>query len=224
MVDSIKQKKMDGFSYYNIFETKGIEYLIIIAFFAILIPFWIILNKREKVKQVIKQALGVLNEKILKIPQGLYFSKNHTWSFMEKSGTAKIGVDDFLMHLTGEVKFNNLKNQGDTISKGDLLAEIDQGGKQLEIKSPVSGKIMVTNHVLEKNPEIANKDPYNKGWIYEIKPSNWKTETKMYYFAEDATDWVKKELVRFKDFLAVSMQNHLPELSLRVLLHILSYK
>ncbi len=32
---------MEGFTYTNIFETKGIEYIIIICFFLILIPFWI---------------------------------------------------------------------------------------------------------------------------------------------------------------------------------------
>ena len=39
---------MDGFSYSDIFATKGIEYLIIISFLALLVPFWIILNKQVK--------------------------------------------------------------------------------------------------------------------------------------------------------------------------------
>ena len=37
---------MDGFTYHDIFETKGLEYLAIIAFFLLLIPFWIILNRK----------------------------------------------------------------------------------------------------------------------------------------------------------------------------------
>ena len=32
--------------YNNIFETKGIEYLVVIAFLALLVPFWIALNKK----------------------------------------------------------------------------------------------------------------------------------------------------------------------------------
>ena len=39
---------MDGFTYYNIFDTKGIEYLFIIAFLILLIPFWIIINKDKQ--------------------------------------------------------------------------------------------------------------------------------------------------------------------------------
>ncbi|MCK4990698.1 MAG: hypothetical protein KAS29_09435, partial [Bacteroidales bacterium] len=46
-----------------------------------------------------------------------------------------------------------------------------------------------------------NDDPYDQGWIYQIKPSNWMKETNSYYLADQASDWSKKEFVRFKDFL-----------------------
>ena len=50
---------MDGFTYHNIFDTKGIEYLVIIAFFAILIPFWMLLNKQIRISKEIQKTLGL---------------------------------------------------------------------------------------------------------------------------------------------------------------------
>ena len=47
---------MDGFSYFNIFETKGIEYMAIIAFLALLIPFWFVLNKQVKIQGTLIKA------------------------------------------------------------------------------------------------------------------------------------------------------------------------
>ncbi len=208
---------MDGFSYSDIFATKGVEYLIIIAFLAMLIPFSIILNKQLKMTTQIRQVLGNLSAGILKIPQGLFYSKNHTWMFMEKSGAAKVGLDDLLLHVTGEVKIGKLKNPGEMINKGDLLTEIDQNGKQLRIFSPVSGKITETNALLSESPGMMNEDPYGKGWIYKIKPSDWISEAKSCYFAEEATIWSAKELDRFRDFLAVTMKNHSPETSMVIL-------
>ena len=99
---------MDGFTYNNIFEMKGIEYLAIAIFFAILIPFWIILNKEVKTKQKVQRDLGNLTPYSLKIPQGLFFSRLHTWAHLEKSGLAKVGLDDLLVHITGEVKFSRI--------------------------------------------------------------------------------------------------------------------
>ncbi|MCX6237433.1 MAG: hypothetical protein NTY07_07745 [Bacteroidia bacterium] len=143
---------MDGFSYHDIFATKGIEYLIIITFLVSLIPFWIVLNKQKEIGRKIQKALGFLSAGILRIPQGLFYSKNHTWMYMEKSGSARVGLDDLLLHITGEVKFSKHKNPGDMIRKGELLTEIDQNGKLLRILSPVSGKIMNLNTTINENP------------------------------------------------------------------------
>ena len=205
---------MDGFTYYNIFETKGIEYILTIVFFATIIPFWFILNKQKIIKQQFQKALGILTANILKIPQGLFYSKNHTWTHLEKSGIAKVGLNDLLLHITGKINITNLKKQGEMIEKGDVLTEISQNGKILQIQSPISGEILDTNQNLYENPGIINDDPYGIGWIYNIKPTNWIKETNSYYFAKEATNWLTKELERFKDFLAVSIKKHVPELSI----------
>jgi glycine cleavage system H protein len=208
---------MDGFSYTDIFATKGLEYLIIITFLVLLIPFWIVLNKQVKITRQIQKTLGILSASILRIPQGLFYSKNHTWMYMEKSGIANVGLDDLLLHITGKIKFRNLYKPGETINKGDLLTEIDQDGKLLRIFSPVSGKIIETNPALDENPGLLNEDPYENGWIYKVKPSNWMAEARSCYFAEEATNWSENELIRFKDFLAGTMKNYSPEASMVIL-------
>lgn len=195
---------MDGFSYSNIFETKGIEYLAIIAFFMILIPFWLILNKKVRARKRVQHIMGTLTTGILTIPQGLYFSRNHTWTHLERSGSAKVGLDDLLAHITGEVIVINRAKPGDMIKKGDLLAEIDHNGKHLQIISPISGQVESTNTLLAEQPEVLNEDPFRKGWIYQIKPSNWIRETKACIMAEEATGWMSREMVRFKDFVVNS--------------------
>ena len=208
---------MDGFSYFNIFETKGVEYLVIIAFLSLLIPFWILLNKETKITSQIQAAIGVLTTKILRIPQGLFYFRNHTWMYMEKTGAAKVGVDDLLLHITGKVKFRTLKKTGESISKGELLTEIDQNGKLLRIFSPVSGIIADTNASLNESNGLLNEDPYGRGWIYKIKPSDWIAETKSCFFAEEATKWSANELDRFKEFLARTMRNYTPETAMIIM-------
>jgi glycine cleavage system H protein len=36
----------------------------------------------------------------------------------------------------------------------------------------VAGEIVEVNGELEDAPEIVNEDPYGKGWMFKIKPSN----------------------------------------------------
>jgi glycine cleavage system H protein len=194
---------MDGFSYVNIFETKGIEYIVIIIFLLLLIPFSMILNKKEEIKTGFRRMRKQLSDKIRNIPYGLYYSQNHTWTYLEKSGNAKIGLDELLLHITGYVKINYLKKTGDLISKGDLIAEIEQEGRKLKVFSPVSGKISDQNSLLVEYPDIINEDPYRQGWLYSIRPSDWKSETFQYYMADEAKQWLMQESGRVRDFLAI---------------------
>lgn len=208
---------MDGFSYNNIFETKGIEYLAILAFFAILIPFWILLNRRTALRNQIRKTLGSLTASVLKVPQGLFYSENHTWVHLQRSGVAKIGLDDLLLHLTGEVQFKSLIPAGVIIKKGDLLAEIGNRGKTLKILAPVSGEILKHNQILTESPELINNDPYISGWMYEIRPTDWVSETRSYYIAGEAKTWIEKELEMFKDFLSISTGKLTPATSNAIL-------
>lgn len=194
---------MEGFSIVDIYETKGAEYLFVIAYLVVFIIFWRVVRNPGQVLRQIRDAVSTLSAKILKIPQGIYFSKNHTWTHLGESGAAKVGLDDFLQHVIGELELSGLKDPGDSIQKGELLAEIEQDGKQLKVYSPISGEVLETNTLLAENPEMINTDPYNKGWLYQVKPSNWMKETSSCLLAEKASEWSEKEISRFKDFLSM---------------------
>ena len=193
---------MDGFSRIDLYDTKGMEYIFVIGYLLVLIVFWKISGKQVALKTQIRNVLGLLTPNNLKVPQGLFFNRHHTWVHLEGSGTAKVGIDDFLMHLTGKVKFSSFKNPGETINKGDLLTEIHSADKRLNVYAPISGEIIQNNELLIEYPDIINEDPYDSGWVYKIKPSAWVKETGSYLLAEDASSWIKKELERFKEFLA----------------------
>jgi len=127
---------------------------------------------------------------------------------LEKSGNAKIGLDDLLLHLTGEVRVVLVKRSGEMIKKGELLSTVEHNGKVLRIYSPITGKVMNANIMLESEPEILNEDPYGDGWLCRIKPSGWIAETEKYYLSGAATDWISNELLRFRDFIALSSAKH----------------
>ncbi|MBE0642072.1 MAG: hypothetical protein IH599_08555 [Bacteroidales bacterium] len=196
---------MDGFSYYNIFDTKGMEYIVIIAFLLLLIPFWLLLTRKEQLKRGIQAIVGALTPQALKVPQGVYHTRQHTWAFLERSGKARIGLDDLLLHITGEVSLRFLKQEGDKVQKGDVVAEITQDGKQLAVFSPISGTVATANAALESEGDLLSSDPYGKGWVYKLTPSAWKQEVSSYFLANEANEFLEEEILRYKDFLAVSL-------------------
>jgi len=198
--------------------------MILLVFFAfVVIAFvWDILarqirNKKGVVMNTASGLLSVFDENSLNIPKGLYFDKTHTWSFMKKDGTVKIGIDDFLQHVTGPITRIEMKKSGEKIMKGDHLLTIIQKGKQLNIYSPVSGTIKSQNELLISDSSLLNTAPYEGGWVYTIEPINWPLEIQFLTMAEKYKTWIKDEFSRLKDFFATVAKTDSPEYALIVL-------
>lgn len=145
-----------------------------------------------------------LNVNSLRAPAGLFYDKTHTWAFMEQNGLVKVGVDDFLPHITGQLSQVKMKAPGEKIRKGEKLLTIVREGKHLDLYSPVTGFIKSHNELLLNTPAQLNADPYLSGWVYQVEPSNWLRETKFMFMADKFRDWLDDEIVRLKDFLAAS--------------------
>lgn len=202
---------MDGFTYHNIFQTKGIEYIVIIIFLLSLIPYWVLMNRRARMAGYSRSPRRRFSKEKITIPGGLFFSRNHTWAHLERSGLAKIGLDNLLIHITGSVDIRFLRNAGEDIVKVDLILEMKQQDKMLRIFSPVSGRISRANADVLEDDDILAEDPYGKGWLYEITPTAWVKETHTFFMAEEALEWSVGEFEKFRDFIARSTAKHSPE-------------
>jgi glycine cleavage system H lipoate-binding protein/ABC-type phosphate transport system substrate-binding protein len=151
-------------------------------------------------------AQQVLDESNVLIPGGLYFDKTHTWAFMEQNGVVKVGIDDFLQHITGTLTRIKMKSPGKKVKKGEQILSIIQNGKQLNLYAPISGTIIEQNKILETNSSIINTSPYNDGWIYKIDPTNWVRENQLLFMAEKHKQFIKNEFSRLKDFIATAIK------------------
>jgi glycine cleavage system H protein len=206
---------MNGFTYHNIFATKGIEYLAIITFFLVLVPFWVLLNRKKKYSAEIQQPTDPNAH--LKHPNGLVFSRQHTWAFLHKSGFARIGLNAMLVKLLGNFEIKFLKNAGDFVSQGEQIACLIIGDRNLSIHAPITGKILKTNTIVRNSSDIIELNPYEKGWLIEVEPQSWITEIANYTMADEAHLWVKSEWARFKDFITFHSYNSMEPSMLRVM-------
>jgi len=166
-------------------------------------------RKRNKASQeILSASTGVFNEESVIIPKGLYFGKTHSWAFMKKNGSVRIGIDDFLQHITGKITRVELKAAGETVKKGELLLSIIRKGKLLNIYSPISGTITEVNKNLESNSSLLNSSPYSDGWVYMIEPTNWGLEIQYLLIAEKYKEALKDEFLRLKDFFATLVKTN----------------
>ncbi len=145
---------------------------------------------------------GLIGANAAGFPAGLFYDRSHTWAIMEMTGHVRVGIDDFIQRVTGSVTRVMMKSPGDKIKRGETLFTLVQQGKQLEIKSPVSGVVVQYNESLLEDASLLNSDPYTDGWIYTVEPVNWMAEMKSFFLGEPYGVWLKAEFTRLKDFFA----------------------
>ncbi len=210
-IQSLSQKELTVIeSTKNPVRAATILFIVATAFFAGLVVFVIVrLIKAGPVESgvlLVKETKG-FNEESIVAPDGLFYDKSHTWTFMEKDGIVKVGIDDFLQHITGSVTKIKMKPQGTKVKKGEKIISLVQNGKQLDIYSPISGLITGTNNELVVNSGIINNSPYKEGWVYLIEPDNWVKEIRKYLMGNDYHAWLKTEFARLKDFIAGTVKS-----------------
>ncbi|MBI4835351.1 MAG: glycine cleavage system protein H [Planctomycetes bacterium] len=102
-------------------------------------------------------------------PTDIKYSSTHTWVRMETDKDAIIGVTDTPFKGWSEVKSIDLPKKGIKVKQDMTLAKIESEDSLQSVISPLSGKILLINPELAKNPSLITEEPYDDGWLMKIR-------------------------------------------------------
>jgi len=175
----------------GLFSTKGIEYLLVIAYLLLLPPFWILLTRgiRRATKSRVA-AVARQQARWFPIPKDVFVHPGHTWVRPGSNDTVELGWDAFAAKLVGNVDAFNLPRPGQTIHAGEPLCEFTVADQAFEILSPVTGTVVETNSEVTNNPVTANDDPYQTGHFARVRVANRKASLNNLINAEEANHWM----------------------------------
>jgi glycine cleavage system H protein len=107
------------------------------------------------------------------LPKDLKYTEEHEWVKLD-GDLVKIGITDYAQKELGDVVFVDLPSVGDKITAKEPIATIESVKAVSEIYAPISGEVMEINDSLEHSPEFVNQDPYGKGWVIIVEPTDPK--------------------------------------------------
>jgi len=139
------------------------------------------------------------------LPGGVFFHRGHTWANLLFSGQVKVGVDDFLQRLIGRMDAITLPPVGVEVKQGQPFVAIRQGARTAMLVSPVDGVVCAINGELTKAPGLLKRDPYTRGWLVALRPTNLNADLRQLAVGEGALAWLKGELHRLQEFLHVTL-------------------
>ena len=106
----------------------------------------------------------------MEILDNLVYTKDHEW-LREEDGKIYIGITDFAQGELGDIIFLEAHAVGDSVEIGGSVATIEAVKTVADVYSPIAGKIVEVNPLLEEQPELINTEPYGDGWIACIESS-----------------------------------------------------
>jgi hypothetical protein len=62
------------------------------------------------------------------------------------------------------------------LSQGEVAWKVHHGKRKLNQLAPMGGTVVEVNEKLIKDPSLANRSPYEKGWIMKIQPTAFNEE------------------------------------------------
>ena len=107
------------------------------------------------------------------VPKELFYNENDFWARVEDN-TATVGITSYLQSKLSDIIFVSLPQIGTKIEQFGEAGSFESVKASLDVISPVSGLVVEVNNELAVSPDLANSDPYGKGWFLKIKLSDFE--------------------------------------------------
>jgi len=99
----------------------------------------------------------------------LHSTQLHPISAHLGSFTGTIGISNFAAKSLGDVVYVELPTLDLEVTAGDSIGAVESVKSASDIMTPVSGKIIGANNILEEKPGTINKGPEAEGWLARIE-------------------------------------------------------
>lgn len=158
--------------------TKGVEYLLVLGYLAVLIPFWWLLMGARKREAATAPAADLSGGRSagaprprgwFRVPEGLHYHLGHTWALPEGGGVFRVGVDDFVQKLVGPPDAVRLPEPGTSLEQGERGWSLEAGGRKVALLSPVPGRVTEVNPEVVRDPSLVSEEPYGRGWLMKVR-------------------------------------------------------
>ncbi|MEN6642008.1 MAG: glycine cleavage system protein GcvH [Armatimonadia bacterium] len=124
--------------------------------------------------------------------EGYFFNENDCWVQVVGS-RARIGISDYMQQSLTDITFFEAPDVGRAIAQFDDAGAVESAKAVFDVISPVSGKIVAVNPVLDDTPELINEQPYTGGWLVELELADFDADRELLLTAEEYAVKVKQK-------------------------------
>ena len=105
-------------------------------------------------------------------PADRRYLDSHEWHKLDDDGNVVLGISQFAVDELTDITFLEIEATEGHLGKGEAFGEIESVKATSELYSGIDGEVVEVNQAVLDDPSIINEDPYEKGWMLKLKPSD----------------------------------------------------
>ncbi len=170
---------------------------------------WYLSHRRKRATQIARARsllpVGRDQSGVLSL-DGFLFHPGHTWVRIHDDGLASVGATDLAANFAGEVSRIELPHEGDRLQQGQpAWTLVSARNRRLQQLMPINGRVLAVNRDLLRDPDLAQRAPYEAGWILRVRPRNLPSSLSNLLPARAARAWIDATRARITAQLSPSL-------------------
>jgi len=134
-------------------------------------------RKREVTRLELRRGYGTVSPavavpvpvRVPQFPEDFYYHNGHAWMKFEEGNRIRVGLDDFTQQVMGDIDEIEIPLRGSKLNQGEVAWKVCHGNRKLSQLAPMGGTVVEVNEKLRRDPTLANRSPYEEGWILKIQ-------------------------------------------------------
>ena len=104
-----------------------------------------------------------------------------------------MGITDYAQKQLREIVYAELPEAGTEVKQNEPYGTVESVKAVSDLVAAISGTVEEVNAEVQSKPEILNEDPYVKGWLIFVKPTNLQAELANLMDFDKAVEWHKNQ-------------------------------
>jgi glycine cleavage system H lipoate-binding protein len=120
---------------------------------------------------------------------------------IEEDSTVRVGLDDFALRMLGPLDRVDAPLMGKEVKqdRDDIL--LSRCSNTARVQSPISGVVTDINPDLREKGNLANQDPYSRGWVMRLHANSLRQDLKKLMIGEQASEYLDRQIDRLYEVI-----------------------
>jgi glycine cleavage system H lipoate-binding protein len=196
----------------DIYATKGIEYLVVIAYLLVMAAAVSGFGRLRGagVRAARPRGKAVRVQPWFSLADGYRFHQGHSWVAAKDGDVVTVGVDDFAAKALGAPDALELPAAGSALSQGSPAWRVRVGERVLPMLSPVEGEVVAVNPAVVESPRLLADEPYGAGWLLKVRVDH-RPWPRNLFSGSLAAAWMQYTVERLRQLQAGSLGVVMPD-------------